>query len=56
MGDQSQKRLSYLLPFLREKDIFSLECTGKKLMQIKCIGERNLNILSFCYVLLTGVL
>ena len=36
--------------------MFLSECTGKKLMGVKCIEERNLNILSFCYVLLTGVL
>ena len=36
--------------------MFLFECTGKKLMRVKYIGERNLNILSFCYVLLTEVL
>ena len=55
MGHQSQKRLSYLLPFLREQDNLSFECIGNKVMRIKCIGERNLSILSFCYVLFTGV-
>ena len=30
--------------------MFLFERTGKKLMRVKCIGERNLNILPFCYV------
>ena len=48
MGHQSQKRLSHLLPFLRERDIFLFESIGNKVMRIKCIGERNLSILAFC--------
>ena len=47
MGHRSQKRLSYLLPFLRERDDLLFECIGNKVMQIKCIGERNLSILAF---------
>ena len=30
--------------------MFLFESTGKKLMRVKCIGERNLDILQFSYV------
>ena len=30
--------------------MFLFKCTGKKSMRVKCIRERNLNVLPFCYV------
>ena len=50
MGDQGQKSLSYLLPFLRERDTFSSECTGNA----NKVHRRKK--FKYSSVLLTGVL